>query len=95
MRHLAAKCAVFFVLQSTPELLAPCLLGFGVAHAVELAVHATRVVYDNLQSNEAIVKVDFENAFNCICREMLAVVEEFVPELLPFGHLVCSSPSLL
>ena len=55
LRRLAAKCAVFLALQSTTELLAPRQLGFGVARGVVVASHATRVVYDNLQSNVAIV----------------------------------------
>ena len=80
LRCLAAKCAVFFALQTTPELLDPCQVSFGVARGVEVAVHATRVVYNNLHSNEAIVKVDVENVFNCICPDkMLAAVEEFIP----------------
>ena len=96
LRRLAAKCAVFFALQSTPELLAPRQLGFRVAHGVGVAAHATRVVHDNLQSNEAIVKEDFENAFNCIRQDkLLAAVEEFIPELLPFVHSVYGVPSLL
>lgn len=37
-----------------------------VRHGVEAAVHATRIYLHNLQPDQAILKLDFKNAFNII-----------------------------
>ena len=43
-----------------------------------------------------MIKVDFRNAFNSICRDMmLKAVENYIPDLLPFVHSAYSSPSIL
>ena len=58
LRRLASK--------SIPEKLAPHQLGFGVGGGSEAAVHAGRVYLSHLQDDKAMVKVDFQNAFNTI-----------------------------
>ncbi len=51
---------------------------------------------DNLQPNEAILKLDFKNAFNTIRRDkMLKAVRSLVPELAPFVYSAYSEPCIL
>ena len=48
------------------------------------------------ESNNAILKLDFSNAFNSIHRDiMLKAVEDLAPELLRFMHSIYSAPSPL
>ena len=96
IRRLASKCAVLHALNSVPHLLAPHQLGFGVQGGTEAAVHACRVYLNHLPPNEAIVKVDFQNAFNSVRRDkILTAVKRYIPDLLPFVHSAYSSPSIL
>lgn len=96
LRRLVAKCASRFALHEMSDLLAPRQLGFGVPHGVEAAVHATRAFLNNLQPEQVLLKIDFQNAFNSIRRDkMLAAVEEYIPDLLPFVYSVYCSPSYL
>ena len=48
-------------------LLAPCQLGYGTPLGAEAAVHAARIYLHNLRPDEVLLKLDFRNAFNCIC----------------------------
>ena len=74
------------------ELLPPHQLGFGVSQGAECAVHAARFFANNLGPHQALVKVDFRNAFNCVRRDkVMAAIEEFLPSLLPFIHSAHSS----
>jgi hypothetical protein len=96
IRRLASKCAVLHALNSVPHLLAPHQLGFGVQGGTEAAVHACRVYFNHLPPNEAIVKVNFQNAFNSVRRDkILTAVKRYIPDLLPFVHSAYSSPSIL
>ena len=97
LRRLAAKCASTLALNDLPNLLAPRQLGFGIPRGVEAAVHAARIYLRSLQSDQVIVKVDFENAFNSVRRDkVLLAVEEFIPALLPFVHSAyCVTSSLM
>ena len=95
-RRLASKCAITHALGTIPHLLAPLQTGFGVPGGVEAAVHACRVYLNHLTPEKAILKVDFENAFNSIRRDkILGAVERHIPDLLPFVHSAYSSPSNL
>ena len=95
-RRLASKCAVIHALDSIPELMVPHQLGFGVPGGVEAAVHACRVYLNHLPPEKAVLKVDFENAFNSIRRDkILLAVQKHIPDLLPFVNSAYSSPSIL
>ena len=51
---------------------------------------------NHLLPNKAIIKVDFENAFNSIRRdERLCAVQKFIPNLLPYVHSAYSTDSVL
>ena len=63
---------------------------------MEAAVHVCRLYLNNLPSDKAILKVDFENAFNSIRRDkILQAVEKHIPELVPYVHSAYSSPTTL
>ena len=83
-------------MEAMGELLAPRQLGYGTKLGCEAAVHATRLYLSNLQPGQAILKLDFQNAFNCIRHDkMLQAVSNLAPELAPFVHTAYSDPSTL
>ena len=76
--------------------LAPQQLGFGISSGVEAAVHATRIYLHNLPSNKALIKVDFENAFNSVRRDkILCAVKKFISKLLPYVYSAYSTKSVM
>ena len=96
IRRLVSKCAVSHALSTIPHLLAPHQLGFGIPGGVEAAIHACRVYLSHLPPNKAVLKVDFENAFNSIRRDkILCAVKQHIPELLAYVHSAYSAPSNL
>ena len=96
LHRLAAKCASNMVMNEMGDILKPHQLGYGSPYGAEAAVHATRLYLENLQSNQVLLKLDFQNAFNCIRRDkMLMAVERFAPSLYPFVHSLYSSQSSL
>ena len=63
---------------------------------VEAAVHSARLYLHSLNPHQALLKLDFKNAFNSIRRDkMLDAVQAVAPVLLPFVHSSYSSPSCL
>ena len=61
-----AKVAGKRVTNKMVELLAPRHLGYGVRWGAEAAVHAARHFLCGMDLNQAIVKLDFQNAFNFV-----------------------------
>ena len=50
----------------------------------------------NLPSDHLLLKLDFKNAFNCLCWDkMLSAVSVFAPKLLKFVYSAYSVPSQL
>ena len=96
LRRLVDNIAGFRVLENMTTLLAPHKLCYGIRGGAEVAVHAARRYLDELQSDHAIVKLDFKNAFNAVHRDkMLKAVEILAPTVYHFVHSVYSSPSSL
>ena len=96
LRRLVAKVAGMKVMDEMAALLAPRQLGYGVRNGAEAAVHAARLYLRNLDPTIAIVKLDFQNAFNSIRRDkMLEAVQSLAPDLMAFVHSAYSSPSTL
>ena len=94
LRHLAAKVAVNKVLVEMADLLAPDQLGFGVSGGVEATVNSGRLYLHNIDHHQALLKLDFMNAFNSVCRDkLLAAVHDLAPDLFPFVHSSYSSPT--
>ena len=71
LRRLVAKIAGNVVREEMVSLLARRQLGYGVRGGAEAAVHATRLYLNNLQSDHAVLKLDFKNAFNCLRRDTM------------------------
>ena len=62
----------------------------------EAAVHAARLYLRNLHPNNALLKLDFRNAFNSIRRDkMLEALRRLAPCLISFVYFAYSSPSSL
>ena len=96
LRRFVAKIAGIRVLEDMATLLAPCQLGYGIRGGAEAVVHAARRYLNELQSDHAMVKLDFKNAFNTVHRDkMLKAVEVLPPTIYPFIHLMYSSLSSL
>ena len=96
LRRLVAKIAGSKVVNDATNLLAPRQLGYGISGGVEAAVYATRLYLNQLQTNKALIKLDFRNAFNSVRRDkMLEAVQDLVPSIYPFVHSVYSLPSSL
>ena len=87
LRRLVAKNAVSKVVNDATNLLAPRQLGYGISGGVEAAVHATRRYLNQLQTDKALIKLDFRNAFNSVRRDkMLEAVQDLIPSIYPFVH---------
>ena len=76
--------------------LAPLQVGVGVPRGVEAAVHGTRAFVKCLGPGEALVKLDFTNAFNCIRRDsILEAVAVHAPIAYPYVHAAYAETSFL
>jgi len=64
---------------------APSQLGFGVPLGAEAAAHAARTFLTNLGTGQAMLKIDFSNAFSTLrSDEMLKFIHRELPALYPF-----------
>ena len=96
LRRLVAKVASNLVVADMAQLLAPQQLGYGVRGGSEAAVHAARCFLNNMKPEQALVKLDFANAFNSIRRDcMLRAVQSLCPAIYSFVYSVYASPSNL
>ena len=96
LRRLAAKAIGSQLKSRMGDLLVPRQLGYGTPHGYEAVVHAVRMYLHHLSPDNAILKLDFSNAFNSIRRDiMLKAVQALAPELLRFVHSIYSAPSTL
>ena len=95
-RRLVAKCANSFALRKLANYFCPIQVGVAASGGCEAAIHATRRFLQDMPNDEAIVKIDFANAFNTIRRDaVLNAVATNLPEVYPFCHSVYGNPSLL
>ena len=95
-RRLVAKVASWAVKSEMSALLAPYQLGFGVKGGVEAAIHAARCYLHHLTPGQAVIKLDFKNAFNSVHRDkILGVVLDLAPRIFQFVHSAYSMPSSL
>ena len=96
LRRLVAKTASKLVQEKMTAKLAPIQLGFGVKQGTEAAAHAARRFLRDMPPGQALLKLDFVNAFNAISRdEILRTFREELPELYPFISTCYSSSSHL
>ena len=96
VRHLAAKCANSFAQDQLAGYFKPLQLGVAVAGGCEAAVHATRHFVTQMSTGDAVVKVDFSNAFNSIRRDvMLNATSSRLPQLYNFCWSAYNGDSIL
>jgi len=96
LRRLVAKTAAKYVQEKMAVKMAPTQLGFGVKQGTEAAAHAARSFLHDIMSGQALLKLDFVNAFNAISRDdMLTTVSDEIPELYLFVSTCYSSASHL
>ena len=82
---MVAKAAVRRVQYKVADMLTPTQLGFGVKMSTEAAVHAARCFVTSLGPGNAMLKIDFTNAFNTVHRDIiLETVRRDLPELFNF-----------
>ena len=91
LRRLVAKIACGRVVEDMSCLFSPHQLGFRVRGGIEAAVHAGCHFLHNISPGEALIKLDFSNAFNSVRWDcMLRSVLDTCPSIFP---LVCSAYS--
>ena len=96
LRRLVAKTASKSVQEKMASKMAPIQLGFGVKHGTEAAAHAARRFSENMSTGQALLKLDFANAFNALSREeLLHTVYDELPELYSFVSTCYSNSSHL
>jgi len=96
LRRLVSKLMNNYAIDKISNLISPTQLGVGVAGGVEAAVHAARRYVDNLNKDEAVVKLDFCNAFNTLRRDsILEAIHATLPEMYSYVHASYASSSNL
>lgn len=84
LRRLAAKVALKHSRDRIVSILRPHQVGVCVPGGAEAAVHAVRAFMKQKEELRIVVKLDFQNAFNSIKRDLiLRVSQDKVPELYP------------
>jgi Reverse transcriptase (RNA-dependent DNA polymerase) len=95
-RRIVAKCANKFAISKLSTYFAPLQVGIGVPAGCEAAIHAVRRFINGMSEEQVVVKLDFENAFNSMRRDiMLEAVLDTVPEIYPFVHQAYRFPSVV
>ena len=94
LRRLVAKIASRLVRDEMPSHLASKQLGFGVRGGAAAAVHAARRFLSKMTVDHAVVKLDFQNAFDSIYQDkMLEATRDLAPDIFPFVHTAYFSSS--
>lgn len=82
LRRLSCKLALKIVKNDIPALLLPHQLGVGTPLGTEAIIHTMAAAVENLAEDEAILQIDFKNAFNLVAREkIIELVHIHLPEL--------------
>ena len=96
LRRLAAKVASNKALEDMATMLSPHQLGYGVKGGAEAVVHSARLFLRNLKPDQALLKLDFKNAFNSVHRDkMLSSVLDLAPDIFQFVYSAYSITSVL
>ena len=87
LRRLAAKCLGNSVFEEMGSLLFPLQVGYGTRLGAEGAVHAARAYLTQLHPGNLMLKLDFQNAFNSIRRDViLKEVLVKAPKVYPLAY---------
>ena len=97
LRRLIGKILSKKLLSKSETLFQPYQVGVGTPKGAEAAVHAVRAfVTSPTNKNKVLPKIDFQNAFNQVRRDvMLKLVESDTPEIYPFVYQCYSKDSNL
>ena len=96
LHHLVVKVVSRLVRDKMASLLGSRHLGIRVRGGAEAAVHAVRRILSKTAADHAVMKLDFQNAFNSIHGDkMLEATQDLASEIFPFVHTPYSSPSYL
>jgi hypothetical protein len=96
LRRLIAKCACRSVNRKMVSHFSHTQLGFGTPRAAEAVAHAARCYISRLRDGQAMLKLDFTNAFNSLYRDLiLQTVLDELPELYPFIYMCYANASVL
>jgi len=71
LRRLTSKIANRWATERVLPILGPRQLGVGVRGGAEAVVHAVRSYVSSASPYHAIVKLDFQNAFNTVCKDCI------------------------
>ena len=95
-RRLAAKCANNIIAARLQGYFSPLQVGVGVKGGCEAAIHAAHRFLQEMPDDFVVAKLDFSNAFNCICRnEILRRVADMAPDLYKYIHLAYTQKNSL
>ena len=94
--QLAGKCLGNSVFEEMGSLLFPLQVGYGTRLGAEGAVHAARAYLTQLHPGNLMLKLDFQNAFNSIRRDViLKEVLIKAPKVYPRAYFAYRFPSFL
>jgi hypothetical protein len=71
LRRLVPKSVAKVVQEKMAAKMAPVQLGFGVKWGSKASAHAVRRFLQNIRPGQAVLKLDFKNAFNAISRDQI------------------------
>ena len=82
LRRLACKLALMLIVDDMPPVFLPQQLGVGTPNGAESIIHSVAEMMENLADDEAILQVDFTNAFNLVSRTVfMRLVQEHFPQI--------------
>ena len=94
LRRLATKCLGNSAFEEMGSLLFPLQVGYGTRLGAEGAVHAARAYLTQLHLGNLMLKLDFQNAFNSIKRDViLKEVLVQAPKVYPLTYSTYRFPS--
>ena len=87
LRRNIAKCLASEAKSEAIELFDSLQLGVGVSGGAEAIIHSSKITYNNIvsaQTDEGVLQIDFQNAFNSVKRlHLIKEAYEFFQELPP------------
>lgn len=93
LRRLAAKALVLQFQESACNQLLPIQLGVSIPQATEIIAHAVQAWYQHPKPDEALLLIDFENAYNSLDRQaMVNAVCADAPEFARYAAFCYGSP---
>ena len=68
LRRLAAKCSSMMMKDEMGLWLSSIQLDLGTSHCAEAAVHGARIYLSSIDEGHMLLKLDYSNALNSVCR---------------------------